>query len=274
MITSFRHDEQKKKKNRRMLVMLLLLSLLILAVRGPVANVMGGILAYVGQPFWHLREVVIGRYESISTVLSSKANLQKENTRLQAVLDEVALEAYSRNLLRDENEQLKAMLGRSSEYVFTLARILSGPPVSPYDTLLVDVGEQRGVYVGMPAFSQGDFKVGEVTRVWGDSALVSLYSTPNTQLSVTISTSSIPTVLTGQGGGNLRAILPRGTTIKVGDLVSIPALDPAYAGTVDAIDRPEGSSLEAVYVRLPFDIIKESWLYLGTPKAISAPPKK
>jgi hypothetical protein len=105
--------------------------------------------------------------------------------------------------------------------------------------------------------------------VWGRTALVSLYSTPNTQLSVTIGSSSIPAVAWGIGGGNLRVILPRGVAVKQGDIISIPALSPEYAGTVDAIDRPEGSSLEAIYIRLPFDVYKEKWVYLATPKVSS-----
>lgn len=266
MITSWRHDEQKKKKRRKILGSLLLGSLLLLALRGPVANTLGGLFALLGRPFWFIRDEVGISYDSVMTALSSKAALAEENSRLKDTLDEVALDAYSRDQLREENDNLKAMLGRQKEYTYTISRILSAPPVSPYDTLLIDAGSDQGVFVGMQALSQGDFKVGEVTRVWGRTALVSLYSTPNTQLSVSIGASSIPAVAWGIGGGNLRVILPRGVAVKVGDLAAIPALSPEYAGTVDAIDRPEGSSLEAIYIRLPFDVYKEKWLYLATPK--------
>lgn len=266
MITSFRHDEQKKKKRRRVLGVVLLITLLLLSLRGPVANTLGGFFAVIGRPFWSVRDGAVSIYGEFTATISSKITLEAENAHLRDVLDEVALDAYSRQQLREENEDLKAMLGRKSEYDFTLARILSAPPVSPYDTLLIDAGTDQGVFIGMQALSQGDFKVGEVTRVWGRTALVSLYSTPNTQLSVTVGSSSIPAVAWGLGGGNLRIILPRGVSVKVGDMANIPALAPEYAGTVDAIDRPEGSSLEAIYVRLPFDVDKEKWLYLATPK--------
>lgn len=267
MITSWRHDEQKKKQRRKLLGVVLLVSLLLLLLRGPVANTLGGFFALLGRPFWFIRDELSIKYESVATALSTKARLEAENKHLKDVLDEVSLEAYSRDQLKEENDNLKAMLNRGSEYTYTLSRILSAPPVSPYDTLLIDSGSDQGVTIGMQALSQGDFKVGEVTRVWGRTALVSLYSTPNTQLSVTVGSSSIPTVAWGLGGGNLRVILPRGVAVKVGDLVSIPTLGAEYAGTVDAIDRPEGSSLEAIYIRLPFDVYKEKWLYLATPKA-------
>lgn len=267
MIISFRHDEQNRRRRRKILGGIFLIAVLLFLMRGPVANSLGGVLALLGRPFWSLQDLVVLKYNSITTALRSKSALEAENAHLKEILDEVALGAYSRDELRRENDRLKEALGRTSEHTFTLSRILAAPPVSAYDTLLVDAGTDQNIFIGMQAFSQGDFKVGEVTRVWGNTALVSLYSTPETQLSVHIgATSTIPATAIGIGGGNLRAILPRGVAIAVGDLVSIPALSPSYAGVVDAIDRPEGSSLEAVYIRLPFDIYKEEWLYLATPK--------
>lgn len=267
MIISFRHDEQNKRKRRKILGVILLVAVLLFLMRGPVANSLGGVLAILGRPFWSLRDMVAVKYNSVATVLSSKATLEAENAHLKDILDEVALEAYSRDELRKENDNLKQALGRTNEYTYTLSRILSAPPISPYDTLLIDAGTEENVFVGMQAFSQGDFKVGEVTRVWGKTALVSLYSSPETQLSVSIGgTSTIPATAVGVGGGNLRVILPRGVDVQVGAIVAIPAISSSYAGVVDAIDRPEGSSLEAIYIRLPFDIYKEKWLYLATPK--------
>ena len=266
MITSFRHDEWRKKRQRRLLGLCFLVAVVILSARGPVSNLLGGGLAIIGRPFWSLEESIISSYQGMKIALSSKSTLEAENKELRATLNSVALDAYARDTLRIENDELKQMLGRQSEYQFLFARILSAPPISPYDTILVDAGEEQGVTVGMTAFSGGDFKIGEVTRVWGRSALISLYSTPNTELSVTIGTSSIRAIASGMGGGNLRVILPKGVAVFVGDLVSIPALAPTYAGTVDGIVRPEGSSLEAIYVRLPFTLTHGDKVYLAFPK--------
>ncbi len=266
MITSSRHDEWKKRKRRRLLSGLFAVSLVVLLVRGPVADSLGGVLFYLGTPVWALEESVSGLIERTRVAFAAKERLADENRTLRAALDEVAIEAHARDALREENRELKEMLGRRSEFDLMYARILSAPPVSPYDTLLVDIGEEDGVASGTPVFSQGDWKVGEVTRLWRRSALVTLYSAPGTEVSVMIGTSSIPAKASGIGGGNLRAILPRGISIKEGDLVTIPAIDPSYAGTVDAIERPEGSSLEAIYMRLPFDLTKERHVYLAFPK--------
>ena len=110
MITSFRHDEQKKKKRRRILGVVLLITLLLLSLRGPVANTLGGFFAVIGRPFWSVRDGAVSIYGEFTATISSKITLEAENVHLRGVLDEVALEAYSRQQLREENEDLKAML--------------------------------------------------------------------------------------------------------------------------------------------------------------------
>jgi cell shape-determining protein MreC len=267
MITSFRHDERKKRKRQRMLLFAFFLALIVLLLRGPIANLLSGGLVFLARPVWSLSDGIALRSSSIVSGFRDKDALAKENERLKDTLDTVAIEAYSRDALLEENRQLKEMLGRKGEYSYLLGRILSAPPVSPYDTILIDVGGADGVTVGMPVFSQGDFKVGEINRVWQKSSLVGLYSNANTQLSVTVGTSSIPAVATGQGGGTLRVILPRSVSVKDGDIVAIPAISPTFLGVVSGIERPEGSSLEALYVRLPFDLFGEHHVYVGFPKS-------
>jgi cell shape-determining protein MreC len=117
----------------------------------------------------------------------------------------------------------------------------------------------------MEVFGDGDFKIGEVTRVFARSAVVSLFSTPDTELSVSIGTSSVPAIARGAGGGNYRVTLPKSAEVNIGDAVEIPALAPTFAGVVDAIDRPEGSSLQTIFIKLPFNLFTIRWVYLAAP---------
>jgi cell shape-determining protein MreC len=117
----------------------------------------------------------------------------------------------------------------------------------------------------MEVFGDGDFKIGEVTRVFARSAVVSLYSTPDTELSVMIGSSSVPAIIRGSGGGNFRATLPKGAEVAVGDAVEIPALAQEYVGVIDAIVRPEGTSLQTVFIKLPFNLFTQKWVYLAKP---------
>lgn len=265
MITSFRHDKARLQKRRQLLVTLAVLVLTIFLARGPLSISLGGVFHAVGRPFWNTKESIINYAEEVSLIFRSKSSLQEENKKLQDSLDRVAAEAYSRELLRAENDALKTKLGRSPEFALTLARVLVSPEVSPYDTLIIDAGSDHGVLPHMEVFGDGDFKIGEVTRVFARSAIVSLASTPDSELSVNIGSSSLPAIARGAGGGNFRATLPKGAEVFVDDMVLIPALAPEYAGVVGAIERPDGSSLQTVFIKLPFNLFTLKWVYLAQP---------
>lgn len=265
MITSFRHDQARLHKRRQIFAAIAIFALTIFFARGPLEAPLAGVLHAVGRPFWSLKISVTDHFEGMITLFRSKSSLEAENKKLKDTLDLVAAEAYSRNLLAAENEVLKTKLGRSPEFALTLARVLVAPSVSPYDTLIIDVGADHGVVPNMEVFGDGDFKIGEVTRVFSRSAVVSLYSTPDMELPVIIGSSSLPTIARGAGGGNFRATLPKGAPVAVGDVALIPALAPEYVGVVDAIDRPEGSSLQTIFIKLPFNLFTLQWVYLAAP---------
>lgn len=265
MITSFRHDNKRKEKRRRILIGFILLLVLIFFVRGPLSASLGGVLAAIGRPFWLVKVELQNDLSDFASVFTSKDALAKENAQLHEELDRIAAEAYSREKLADENEELKARLGRNPEISFILGRVIASPAESPYDTLVIDAGEDVGIREGMDAYADGDFVIGKVTRTWKRSALITLLSAPENELSVTVGSSSIPAMARGVGGGNMRIVLPKGSDVSVGDLVDIPALGPSYAGVVSAIDQPQGTSLEALFLRLPFNMNQIKWVYIAQP---------
>ncbi len=266
MITSFRHDNERKLKRRKILGAVFFFAVLIFLVRGPLTNSLSGVLVEIGRPFWSVEEGARGTLADVVALFSSKLALQKENAQLKETIDSIAVEALSRDRLRDENTELKAELGRDPESTLILGRVLASPAVSPYDTLIIDAGTDHGVTIGMDAYTDGDFVIGRVTRTWKRSALVTLVSSPDNEFSVVVGSSSIPTLAHGMGGGNIRIVLPRGSSASIGDLADIPQLANSYVGVVATIDQPEGSSLETLFLRLPFNINQIRWVYLAVPQ--------
>jgi cell shape-determining protein MreC len=254
------------RKRRQFIIALFILAVLVFLARGPLGGVLGGGLHIIGRPFWSAKTSITEHTGGLFALFRSKAALAEKNKELEAALDLVAAEAYSREHLRAENEALKTALGRDPESQLGLARVLASPGVSSYDTLVIDAGEEHGISEGMDVFVDGDFTIGTITRVFRRSAVVTLFSSPGAELEVNIGTSSIPTVAHGAGGGNFRVTLPEGAHIVVGDIVEIPALSPEYIGVVDAIDRPQGSSLQTIFVKLPFNLFTLKWVYVAYPK--------
>lgn len=262
MITSFRHDNEKKIRRRKILGVFLVLALFILVFRTPVEEELAGVFHFVARPFLSMANSVTDSLAGTRSYFSSKRSLLEENVRLQDALDMVAAESYSREVLRSENEALKSVLGRHTARSLLLARVLASPGRAPYDTLIIDVGEHIGVAVGTPVLVDGDFAVGEVTQVFGESAVVTLYSSSGNELPVTVGSSSVPTIAYGVGGGNFRIVLPRGVPVSEGDMIEIPSLAPLFAGVVDAISKQSGGSLQEIYFKWPMNVHTLRFVYL------------
>ena len=265
MIVSFRHDQQRISRRRRFLGALFAISLVMFIARVPLSNALGGTLALLGTPLWHAKAYLADRTEETRALLSSKVDLAAENTRLRAEIDSIIVESLARDTLRTENTLLKEKLGRAPEGSLLVSRVLSAPASSPYDTFIIDVGTRLGVTIGMEVFGDGDFVIGEVTRVWQESSVVTLYSAPEATVSASIGTSSIPAVAHGVGGGNFRITLPKGLVVKEGDVVEMPALSPSYLGVVGGVVRPEGSSLQVIFTSLPFNIYEQRLVFVSLP---------
>jgi cell shape-determining protein MreC len=271
MIVSFRHDQQRVSRRRRFLAALFVVSLVMFLARVPLSNVLGGLLSTLGAPLWNLRDTLSEKTAQTRALFSSKVVLAEENARLRSEIDAIIVESLSRDTLREENVLLKEQLGRFIGQTVIVARVLSAPGSSPYDTFVIDAGEAHGLSLGMEVYGDGDFVIGEITKVWKESSVVTLYSAPEASVSVSIGTSSIPAIAHGVGGGNFRVTLPKGLPVIPGDLVEMPALSPTYLGVVGGVARPEGSSLQVVFTSLPFNIYQQRLVFVTVPKEALSP---
>lgn len=266
MLTGFRHERERKMRRKRVALFVAVVLVAAYLLRGPIADLASGVLHAALRPAWEAGNSVGGRISELSAYFASKRELAAENARLSAALLLAAAENMSREALREENALLKERLGRPSESTLILARVLAAPSRSPYDTLVIDVGEEHGVTPGMRVFGDGDFAIGEITRSFRHGAIVTLYTSSGVALPVTIGTSSVPATAHGWGGGNLRITVPKGLDIAEGALVEIPALGPEYVGAIAAKESAEGSSMEHLYLALPFNVYQLKWVYVAVPE--------
>jgi len=264
MITGFRHERQKRAAQKRWLAYAAIFVVALIFLRTPLSVAFSSFFATLARPFWVAENSALVWAKDVAQHFSLKQSLIRENARLNDALDSVLLEAYSRERLRAENEELKTALGRADERELLLARVLATPGRSPYDTLVIDVGSDHGLREGMKVSIDGDFAVGAVSRVAKKSAVVELFSSYGNELSVTVGTSSLPAIAKGEGGGNFRITLPKGVSIAVDDLVAIPSFAPQYIGAIEAIEHREGGSLQDLYIRVPFNTHELVWVFVDT----------
>lgn len=143
-----------------------------------------------------------------------------------------------------------------------VASVLSRPPVSPYDTLVLSRGERGGVAVGQEAFGAGGVPLGVVSSVVADFSRVTLFSAPNMSTQGWVGRSNIPLEILGEGGGALRASLARSAGVAVGDAVFAPGPGALPIGSVIRIDSDPSSPSMTLFIQPALNPFLVTWVEL------------
>ncbi len=162
--------------------------------------------------------------------------------------------------LLDENAELKELLGRQPSQPSTLlVAVLASPGVSPYDTLIIDVGSNLSVRTGSRVY-YNNIVLGEVVKLRHDIATVELYSSAGVSTQALIATSSEPIMLVGQGGGVFKAEVPGGLKIDGNALLVLPGLNLQPLAVVASIKQQDGKPLDILLARTPVNIYGLKWV--------------
>ncbi len=209
------------------------------------------------SPFWSAQKYLEDKFTPIRSFFIFKKNLLEENTRLREEVVSLTLKSYVYDILVRENQTLKEALGRNTkEANAVFAVVLSKPNKSPYDTLLLDVGETHGVRTGDIVRVYDDVPIGRVLEVYGASSKVILFSSPGEEIDIEIGKENISTRAKGVGGGNFKAVVPRGLDVKEGDSIVFPSVSARFIGVVEKIKVKPSDSLQTIFFKSPVNIFQ------------------
>lgn len=177
------------------------------------------------SPFWN-----VNTNDSAQTI-----------AELQAKIESLSLIEKEHTVLLDELGQRKP-----SELLF--ARVLTLPPQSIYDTLIIDTGSIQGISVGKKVFAGNNILLGEVVEVYEKTSKVKLFSSPDEKYEVIIGTASSSVRATGIGRGNgmFEALVPREAKVTVGDIVTVPQISATVYGKVSFIITDPARAFDSV----------------------------
>ncbi len=183
-------------------------------------------------PVYRVSDALSGETHAFLNSFGDTAKLAASN---ETLLSENAALASENRILHGEITSLSALSG-GKILPGIPAGVVSRPPESPYDTLVVAAGEKEGVTLGMEAFAAGGVPIGAVSSVLADFSRVTLFSSSGTLTSGWVGHASTPLTITGEGGGAMRASVARAANIAVGDVVSVPGPGELPIGSVVRID--------------------------------------
>lgn len=194
----------------------------------------------------------------------SRFELTQENTRLREELRQTRVELFDRNILKKENRELKALLGRIDDTDYTLASVLARPDIVPYDTLLIDVGTDHDIATGDRVFVGGTIFIGFVEEVFSNTSRVKLISSPGFETDLVLRTSDVALRTEGIGGGTLQVELPRDVLVREGEEVVVPGDVSYVAGIVSTQDIEGGDTTQTLLIRVPINMHTLKWVHIDT----------
>lgn len=269
-MTTISRSRRPQRALYKKLLMLLGAGVLIIGIAFA-RDALAGVLWRMFRPIAEVRSSAAGGVSGIGAQFVSKASLIRENTRLREALATTSIVLLDREYLRRENSALRTLLNRSGSPQATLANIIHKPPATPYDTLVLDVGERDGVVVGSRVSIGGGSVLGTITDVYSSASRATLFSAPEAHHEAALTTArgvQIPLTATGEGAGSMVAEVPMGTGAAAGDLVVFAGAESMFSGVVTHVERREGSSFETVRFHLPVNLFELSYVLVLPPAPI------
>ena len=259
---SYLLKNKPKNENRGwiILIIILFLSLSVLVYLFP--NAIRRVSLAVTKPVWFAGSFVTNSFSGFNNFFVSKNRLVVQNQALHDQITALNLKVVDYDVITKENEDLKSSLGRAGQNKHIVASILSRPPTSPYDSLVIDVGSTEGVLLGSSVYLSDTVVVGQITNVTPHTSLVSLFSTGGRKQESMLLRTGTSFVIVGSGGGNFKLEVPKDADILWGDSFMYPGLSASLLANVYYIDTNTQSSFKTVYLRIPGNVFSAKYLFV------------
>jgi len=245
--------EKRPKKNILKIVLILVIVVIFLFILS--TNFGKNVLFTTGKPLWSFSSSFVSFWKDNIGTFRSKQSLIEENKNLLLQIESTKKNLLFFDLIKKENETLKDLFDRKRQSDnLILASVLVKPNISPYDTLIVDVGKNNGVSVGELVMADASVFIGKVVEVYDYSSKIILYSSPGEKTNVLIGPANILKEAEGVGDGNFRIEVPKEIGVKVGDSIIMPSISTNIFGVVEKVESKETDSFQTVLFKSPINI--------------------
>lgn len=217
----------------------------------------------LARPLWEAGSVGGQSFWNVIAQLRTRQALINENEALRTQLATQQLSLLEQELVEAENKRLRELWEKRTFDKTVLGQVLARPPLSPYDTLVLDVGESDGVMQGNIVLVDG-VPIGSVVRVYARTALVELFSTSGRQIEIVLGASSTPLTAVGQGGGFFLAEISREILVAAGDPVALAGFTPHIFGVVETVDAESADPFVTARFQNPVNMNDVVWVEVVT----------
>ncbi len=214
------------------------------------------------SPFWNLREKILEESIDLVSFFRTKNSLIEENKFLKQRLQSQENLLVSYNSLNQTHTNLLSNLGQMPKEAKVAAGIITSPPQSLYDVLIIDAGKDREILNGEYVIEPFGALIGSITGVSDKTSQVTLYSSYGVKTEAILERSQTPVTLIGQGGGNFIIRIPRDIEAIKGDRVVSPGLNPKLLAVVEDVSSVSTDSFKRVMAQIPGGIYSIRFVYV------------
>ncbi|MDP2705354.1 MAG: rod shape-determining protein MreC [Patescibacteria group bacterium] len=205
------------------------------------------------RPLFIAHGALLEGTDFLSAFFVPRVKLEEENRLLKEQIESLKFDRMANEVLRFENVRLRELLGRTPSAEGMLVAVLSRPPYTPFDTLIVDAGTKNNVEKDASVAYLGAY-LGKIIGVDVLTSHVLLASSPGETTQTFVARTGEAVRLEGRGNGNFVALLPKAFDIVKGDILEISSLDNLIVAEVGHIDSDPASSFQAVYLKGPVNM--------------------
>ena len=209
---------------------------------------------YAMEPLLETKKDLKNWWEGKRAGFAEKKNILAENRALTEKAAEMKISLSFLEIFEKENAELKAAFSAEERKNYIFGSVISRPPFTPYDLLIIDAGAKDGVEEGMQVLAFGKVLLGYAADVFPDKSKVKLISSFGEETNVVLESSGIPAIAAGKGGENFEIILSRMTDIGVGEKIITDGKNPLLVGIVEKIERQATDPYQKIIFRLPINI--------------------
>lgn len=219
-------------------------------------------LLFTLSPMWNLRQTVLNESGDLFSFFRTKNSLIDENRFLKQQLQSQQSLLVSYNSLNQNYNTLLKDLGQAPEEVKIAAGVLTSPPQSLYDVLIVDAGKNKEIQSGAPVILPFGILIGNIASISDKTSQVVLFSSYGIKTEAILERTGTPVTLTGQGGGNYTIRVPRDIYVVNGDRVLSPGLNPRMLAVIEDVSSVSTDSFKRVLAQIPGGIYQIRFIYI------------
>ncbi|MEX2013698.1 MAG: rod shape-determining protein MreC [Parcubacteria group bacterium] len=214
------------------------------------------------SPVWKAENQISRSLRNSATLFGSQKALVEENAALKERLYSLEAELLFLSMGRVQENTLLELVGRKGQSNMMAVAVLTHPPQTPYDVIIIDAGLNESITIGSQVLLPEGPLLGTVSEVFPKSAKVKLFSADGEETNAILERNDVPVTLVGTGGGNFRLAIPRDIAIEKGDRILSAGIISRPLATVGEVNVQPTDSFKAVLAKIPINIFTIRFVFV------------